>query len=197
MMGSVGGLVVIVGMLAIGAGAYLLAQETELMAAGTPPVSIQEITVGSVIRDQSQTGTGSEESTSPSGGEDVAFIAGQAPSTPARAEAVPLAGQPAGTGDDSARPQNPPSEVAEVERLTSVAIPTFDLTFTSSPLGAIVYINGEVVGETPLIGLAVNEGDHALRLVFQDNEISQRITVARRTPTHHFWKVGESLDLSY
>jgi hypothetical protein len=60
-----------------------------------------------------------------------------------------------------------------------------------------VYIDGVHQGDTPLIGHPVPAGDHTLKLVNGDEEVTQSITVGRRAPTRYFWKAGEPLQVSF
>ncbi|MEZ4239042.1 MAG: serine/threonine-protein kinase [Myxococcota bacterium] len=71
------------------------------------------------------------------------------------------------------------------------------LTFSSVPLGADVYLDGELVGRTPLMDVPVTEGKHSVKMVSAGETIVRDIEVGRRNPERFVWKGGDTWELHF
>jgi serine/threonine protein kinase len=71
------------------------------------------------------------------------------------------------------------------------------LTFSSVPLGADVFLDGKLVGRTPLIGFSVPEGSHQVKMVSDSETLVRTIDVGRRNPVRYVWKGGESWEIHF
>lgn len=64
------------------------------------------------------------------------------------------------------------------------------VTLSSDPLGARVWLDGEDLGTTPVVGAMLAEGDHRVRMVLGDAEIDGTIRVRRMRPVSAVkWRV--------
>ncbi len=109
---------------------------------------------------------------------------GPAPEEPAPAAPKPVAPAPA------PKPEAP--EPAPVE-----ANPTFVVTFASAPLGADVVVDGRAVGQTPVMGVQLTEGEHSVKMVSDSETIVKTIVVGRRAPNRYVWKGGDTWEAHY
>jgi serine/threonine-protein kinase len=75
--------------------------------------------------------------------------------------------------------------VPEVERADDPSQPFH--TFTSTPSGAVVYLDGLLVGTTPLQDFRVPRGRHRIRLVADQAEAERKLSVTRRSERHLHW----------
>jgi serine/threonine protein kinase len=66
--------------------------------------------------------------------------------------------------------------------------PTYNISFSSVPLGAAVYIDGEKVGTTPLINTPLVAGDHTVRMESASGTIERTIRAGRRSPARYIWR---------
>ncbi|MEQ1571759.1 MAG: PEGA domain-containing protein, partial [Myxococcota bacterium] len=71
------------------------------------------------------------------------------------------------------------------------ADPTRDVTFSSVPIGADVYLDGRLVGQTPLVGFPLSEGDHQVKMITDAETLIRGIAVGRRKPGRYVWKGGD------
>ncbi len=81
----------------------------------------------------------------------------------------------------------PPKEPA----VTQPTGPTYAVTLTSVPMDSQVWIDGKLVGNTPLMSVQLVGGDHTDKMKQGDSEISQNIRVGRRSPSRHMWRVSD------
>ena len=75
--------------------------------------------------------------------------------------------------------------------------PTFNLTFSSIPLGATVYVDGKKLGTTPLVNTPIVSGEHKVRLEGSSGTIERTIRVSRRGPTRYIWKGSEEWEVHH
>jgi eukaryotic-like serine/threonine-protein kinase len=76
-------------------------------------------------------------------------------------------------------------------------VPDRWLTFSSVPLGADVYLDGALIGRTPLMDVPVPEGVHTVKMVSTAETIVRDITVGRRNPERFVWKGGDVWELHF
>ena len=107
---------------------------------------------------------------------------------------------PASTDGSAAVLERPPPAAAagvdlsvepEDAPTVSAVVPKRALLLSSSPMGAVVLIDGVEIGKTPILGHEVAEGDHTLRMVLGDRSGERAIFVGRRAATRYVWSAGE------
>jgi len=64
---------------------------------------------------------------------------------------------------------------------------------SSVPMGASVSVDGELVGSTPLMGLALHPGVHELEVALGGVERSRSLHVEVGGPTVFIWRVEENI----
>ena len=139
---------------------------------------------------------GAEEGADPEGanGEDVADLEGTG------AEGSDAEGSDA---EGSAVVASSPAEPAPVARAASPSKPkaepppaptakTYPVTFTSVPLGATVFIDGQKAGTAPLAGFGLTAGSHEIQMDLNGVKSSTTIRVGRRAPTRHVWRAEDA-----
>lgn len=89
----------------------------------------------------------------------------------------------ANTGAPSADPQ--------------VAVKEQKITFSSTPLGADVYLDGKLVGRTALIDLVVTEGPHQVKMLSDGETLVRTIEVGHRNPVRYVWKGGDTWEIHF
>jgi eukaryotic-like serine/threonine-protein kinase len=109
------------------------------------------------------------------------------PDEPLALDATPVEDRNAGPGlmDDDEM----------LELLSQAPLPPPDglrLTFNSVPLGADVYIDQRLVGQTPVIGVKVTEGTHEVTLLSDFERVTRTIEVSDRKPMRFVWRGGDA-----
>ena len=66
------------------------------------------------------------------------------------------------------------------------------MTFTSDPLGAEVWIDGEKVGETMLVNYPLIVGKHQVELRGEGSSVSKTVRVGPGQPTRYKWSGGDA-----
>ncbi len=61
----------------------------------------------------------------------------------------------------------------------------------STPMGAKVTVDGEAVGETPLMGVSLTTGEHRIGMKLGDGAAERVIRVGKRQPKRYIWKGGD------
>ena len=133
--------------------------------------------------------------------------------TPAQGEPAARSGAPAALPDADAQPAEvepadpadaqpaevepaevEPADPAEVQRPAPGPPPVAlqPITVSSVPLGADLFLDGERLGQTPLLEHLVTPGPHQLRLVSDSETTIRTIEVGRRTPIRYVWKGGDT-----
>ena len=74
---------------------------------------------------------------------------------------------------------------------------THTVTLSSVPMGAEVFLDGRLLGRTPLVDVDVEEGEHTLRMVLEGDEGERQITINRRGATRFIWTVGEGWQVRF
>jgi hypothetical protein len=87
-------------------------------------------------------------------------------------------------------PETPPAEEPPAVREQK-------LTISSVPLGADVFLDGKLIGRTPLIGFSVPEGSHQVKMVSDSETLVRTIDVGRRNPVRYVWKGGETWEIHF
>lgn len=77
---------------------------------------------------------------------------------------------------------------APVKQAPAPTGPTYDISFSSVPLGATVYIDGEKAGNTPLFKTPLIGGDHTVRMESGGASIERTIRAGRRSPARYIWR---------
>jgi serine/threonine protein kinase len=121
--------------------------------------------------------------------------AGPAPAEPAPAEPAPAEpvivvtiAEPEPVAEAAAVEAAVTEPAAEPEEAPAVA--TRQITFGSQKgFGTEVYLDGVLLGKTPLAPQAVPLGSHHLRMVRGEDSIETSITVGGTTVSHYTWKV--------
>jgi len=58
-------------------------------------------------------------------------------------------------------------------------------------------LNGKSLGHTPLLGVALPEGEHHLRMRLDEEEGERQVTISRRGATRFIWTVGDGWQVRY
>jgi len=104
--------------------------------------------------------------------------------TPQRPLAKP---SPAAVPKSAPKPQATPTPKAA----------TFEMTFSSLPMGAEVFLDETSLGLTPVMNVEVPEGTRKLRMVLDGNASERTITVGRRGAKKYIWNGGDEWQVSY
>lgn len=86
-------------------------------------------------------------------------------------------------------PDAPAEDDADEEDEKKSKLPSFDVSFTSTPAGAEVWVDGEQVGVTPLSTSLLN-GRHAIELKAGGASLARKIRVGKGRPTRYDWAGG-------
>lgn len=73
--------------------------------------------------------------------------------------------------------------------------PTRLVTFSSIPLGADVYVDGDRLGQTPLVGVALTDGGHQIKIISDAETLIRNIDVGKKLPSRYVWKGGDRWEL--
>ncbi len=74
---------------------------------------------------------------------------------------------------------------------------TFEVVIASNPMGADVKVDGEAVGQTPVMALELTEGSHRIDITGDSESTSHTIRVGRRSPKRWVWVGGETWEEYY
>jgi eukaryotic-like serine/threonine-protein kinase len=98
---------------------------------------------------------------------------------------------PAPAPDAAEAPAHAQSEPPAVSPAAAPApLALHAVTLSSDPLGAHVWVDGADLGTTPVVGAALREGDHAVRMVLGTAQIEGTIRVRRMRPVSEVkWRV--------
>lgn len=114
-------------------------------------------------------------------------VAGPAPETPAAAPALPPEPEtqvptPIPAPTPAAEVVSPPVVVVSPEVPAAVVpVPTKTLNFKADSVGWMVYLDGQFIGKTPLLGTKVAYGNHQVRLVLNGNSAQKSFEVSTTT----------------
>ncbi|MCO4745197.1 MAG: serine/threonine protein kinase [Proteobacteria bacterium] len=86
-------------------------------------------------------------------------------------------------------PQPAPAP-APVAPAPAPAVKTYDLTFSSVPMGAEIFVDGKSIGHTPLSKVAIAGGSHQVRMVAGDQSVDETIQVGRRSAIRYMWRAS-------
>jgi hypothetical protein len=113
------------------------------------------------------------------------------PRTTAPASRVVTAPDPEPVAEDARRPALRAPVSSLVPKSTEKKrAPRFPVTFTSSPKGATVFIDGRNRGLTPIRDLRLTEGTHKLKMVRDGVGVQGDITVGATNASSYEWKVS-------
>ncbi|MBT3219710.1 MAG: PEGA domain-containing protein, partial [Proteobacteria bacterium] len=70
-------------------------------------------------------------------------------------------------------------------------VPLYEVTFSSIPLGAEVWVDGTSIGRTIKRNYEMPQGEHTVRMTSSAGSIEQVIVVGRRRPNTYIWRGGD------
>ena len=92
-----------------------------------------------------------------------------------------------------------PSEKELLELKTSIMeAPLYNVTISSIPLGAKVFVDGNYIGTTLLHQTSIAQGEHTIRMIWKEHSIENVVNVQDKA--RYVWsvnKIGEESWSSY